>query len=81
MPWSQNYSPVGGIGLSALVAAIPVVVLLALLAFWHVRAHLAAILSLLVAGAIAVFVYGMPAKLAVAAPGSAPRSACSRSAG
>ncbi|MEO5960246.1 MAG: lactate permease LctP family transporter [Opitutaceae bacterium] len=69
MPWSQNYSPLGGIGLSALVAAIPVVVLLALLAFWHVRAHLAALVALLTAGVIAVFVYGMPAKLAVAAAG------------
>ena len=69
MPWSQTYAPLGGIGLSALVAAIPVVVLLGLLAFWHVRAHLAALIALAVAGAIAVFVYGMPAKLAVAAVG------------
>jgi lactate permease len=69
MPWSQNYSPVGGIGGSALIAAIPVVVLLALLAFWHVRAHLAALIALLVAGVVAVFVYGMPAQLAVAAAG------------
>jgi lactate permease len=69
MPWSQNYAPVVGIGTSALIAAIPVVVLLALLAFWHVRAHIAAIVALLIAIAIAVFVYGMPAKLAVAAAG------------
>ncbi len=69
MPWSQNYSPVGGSGGSALIAAIPIVVLLALLAFWHVRAHLAALFALLVAGAIAVLVFGMPAKLAVAAAG------------
>ena len=69
MPWSQNYIPVGGLGVSALIAAIPVVVLLALLAFWHVRAHIAAIIALLTAGVIAVFVYGMPAKLAVAAAG------------
>jgi hypothetical protein len=39
MLWSQNYSPVGdSIGLSALVAAIPVVTARAWLAFWHVRA-------------------------------------------
>ena len=69
MPWSQNYSPVGGIGVSALIAVIPVAVLLALLAFWHVRAHRAALVALLAAGAIAVFVYGMPVKLAVAAAG------------
>ena len=68
MHWTQNYAPVGhSIGLSALVAALPVVVLLALLAFWHVRAHLAAIVSLVVAVAVAVAVYGMPASLALAA--------------
>ena len=48
MPWPQIYAPLGGIGASALVAAIPVAVLLALLAFWHVRAHRAALLALLV---------------------------------
>jgi lactate permease len=69
MPWSQVYAPLGGIGVSALVAALPVVVLMALLAFWHVRAHLAAGLALLTAGVIAVAVYGMPAKLAFAAAG------------
>jgi lactate permease len=69
MHWSQNYSPLGGIGISALVAAIPVVVLLGLLAFWHVRAHVAALIALLTAGAIAIFVYGMPAPLTLAAAG------------
>jgi lactate permease len=69
MPWSQVYAPLGGIGVSALVAAIPVVVLMALLAFWHVRAHVAAGVALLAAGTIAVTVYGMPVTLAVAAAG------------
>ena len=69
MHWSQNYSPVGGIGTSALIAVIPVAVLLGLLAFWHVRAHLAALVALAFAGAIAVFVYGMPAPLALASAG------------
>jgi lactate permease len=69
MPWSQVYAPLGGIGISALVAALPVVVLMALLAFWHVRAHIAAFIALVTAGVIAVVVYGMPATLAVAAAG------------
>jgi len=69
MPWLQNYTPLGGVGASALVAALPVVTLLALLAFWHVRAHLAAIAGLLVAGAVAVAVFRMPAHLAAAAAG------------
>ena len=69
MPWSQTYAPLGSVGGSALVAAIPVVILLCLLAFFHVRAHLAALAALGVAGAIAIFVYGMPAPLALAAAG------------
>ena len=67
--WSQVYSPLGGVGVSALVAAIPVVVLLGLLAFFHVRAHFAAMIALAAALGIAIGVYGMPARLAVAAAG------------
>jgi len=70
MTWSQNYTPLAdSIGLSALVAALPVVTLLALLAFWHVRAHLAALAGLLVAAAIAIGVYGMPVTLTLASAG------------
>ncbi|HZZ85020.1 MAG TPA: L-lactate permease [Anaeromyxobacteraceae bacterium] len=64
MNWSQVYSPLGNLYLSALVAAIPVVVLLGALAFFHVKAHIAALLGLLCALAIAIGVYGMPAKMA-----------------
>ena len=69
MTWSQNYTPLGGVGASALVAALPVVTLLCLLAFWHVRAYLAALAGLGVALLIAVFVYGMPAPLAFMSSG------------
>lgn len=70
MTWSQNYSPLAdSIGLSALVASLPIVTLLALLAFWHVRAHLAALAGLLVAVAIAIAVYGMPVSLTLASAG------------
>ncbi len=69
MTWSQDYTPLGGIGLSALVAALPVVTLLGLLAFWHVRAQFAALAGLLVAGVIAVVVYQMPLPLALASAG------------
>jgi lactate permease len=64
MTWSQNYDPFDSLVLSSLVAALPVVVLLGLLAFWHVRAQLAALAGLLVAAGIAVLVYHMPAELA-----------------
>src|SRR5512147_1741528 len=64
MTWTQVYTPLGSLYLSALVAALPVVVLLGALAFFHVKAHIAALLGLLLALGIAVGVYGMPAKMA-----------------
>ncbi|MFL5272163.1 MAG: L-lactate permease, partial [Anaeromyxobacteraceae bacterium] len=64
MTWTQVYSPLGNLYLSALVAAIPVVVLLASLAFFHVKAHIAAGLGLLLALGVAVFAYGMPVQMA-----------------
>ena len=42
MTWTQVYAPLGNLFLSALVAAIPVVVLLGALAFFHMKAHRAA---------------------------------------
>jgi lactate permease len=64
MTWTQVYTPLGNLYVSALVAAIPVVVLLGALAFFHVKAHIAALLGLLLALAIAVGVYGMPMSMA-----------------
>lgn len=66
MPWPQNYAPLGE-PFSALIAALPVVTLLGLLAFWHLRAQFAALAGLLVAATIAVLVYHMPTLLALAA--------------
>ncbi len=69
MTWTQVYTPLGSLHLSALVAAIPVVVLLGALAFFHVKAHVAALLGLLLALGIAVGVYGMPLSMAAASAG------------
>jgi lactate permease len=69
-PWTQNYIPIGdSLLVSALVAAIPVVVLLGALAFFHMKAHWAALLGLGLALAISIFAYGMPAKMAFATAG------------
>jgi lactate permease len=65
MMWSQNYAPLGNVPVSALVAALPVVTLLGLLAFWHVRAQIAALAGLSVALGIAIGVYHMPSQLAL----------------
>jgi lactate permease len=46
------------------MAAVPVVVMLAALAFFHVKAHLAALLALASALVIAIFAFGMPAGMA-----------------
>lgn len=67
MTWTQDYIPAGNLVVSALIAAIPVVVLLGLLALFHVKAHWAALWGLASALAIAVLVYGMPTSLALAA--------------
>ncbi len=67
MTWSQNYAPLGSVGVSALVAVLPVVTLLGLLGLGRVRAHFAALAGLLVAVLIAIAVYRMPAQLTLAA--------------
>jgi lactate permease len=66
-PWLQHYTPLGGLALSAIVAALPVVVLLGLLAFARARAHVAALAGLAAALVVSVAVYRMPVPLALAA--------------
>ena len=70
MPWPQNYDPLHSLIGSSLAAAVPVVLLLMLLAVWHVRAHIAALAGLLTAIGIAIGVFGMPAPIALAAAGT-----------
>ncbi len=69
MPWAQNYDPLHSPAGSTLSAALPVVLLLLLLAVWHVRAHRAALAGLGAALAVAVFIFKMPASLGLAAAG------------
>ena len=66
MTWTQNYDPFGHWWLSTLVAALPILVLLGLLAGFKVRPHICAIAGALTALLCAAFVFGMPAKLAAA---------------
>ena len=63
--WSQVYNPLQSILLSALVAAIPVIVLLGALGFFHLKAHVAALLGLAASLAIAIFEFGMPIQMSI----------------
>ena len=65
--WNQVYNPLNNPILSTLAAAIPVVTLLVLIASGKVKAHLAAIIALVTAILVAIFVFTMPAGLAIRA--------------
>ncbi len=67
MMWNQVYNPFGNSVLSTLAAAIPVVVLLAMIASNKVKVHIAAIIALIVANLIAIFVFTMPADMSIRA--------------
>src|SRR5260221_9997479 len=62
--FSQVYNPLNNILLSALVAAIPIIVLLGAIAFLRMKAHIAALLGLIASLAVATFVFGMPSRMA-----------------
>lgn len=67
MVWQQVYDPFHSMFLSALVAAIPVAVMLVGLGFLHLKAHIAAGAGLAAAAAIAILGFGMPADMAAKA--------------
>ena len=65
MTWTQVYDPFGHWWLSTLVAAVPILLLLTLLAGFRVRPHLCAMAGAAAAVIIAIVAFGMPARLAV----------------
>ncbi|MEO8256402.1 MAG: lactate permease LctP family transporter [Acidobacteriota bacterium] len=66
--WQHNYTPVGGsLALSALLAAIPIVVLFVMLGVLRKPAWMAAVSAVVSALLVALLGYGMPVPLALAA--------------
>ena len=64
MQWTQVYDPFGHWWLSTLVAALPIIVLLGLLAGFKVKPHWCAIAGALTAVLVAIIFFTMPALLA-----------------
>src|SRR3954469_3704451 len=65
--WNQVYNPFNSQTLSTIAAALPVVTLLALIASNKVKAHLAAVIALIVANLVAIFIFTMPAGMSLRA--------------
>jgi lactate permease len=64
MTWTQVYDPFGHWWLSTLVAALPILVLLGLLAGFRLAAHICAIVGAATSILCAILVFGMPTRLA-----------------
>src|SRR5256885_1983938 len=62
--WLQNYDPFGHSWLSTLLAALPILVLLGLLAGFKLKAHICAIAGAAAAVLCAIFAFKMPVALA-----------------
>jgi lactate permease len=65
--WNQVYNPFSNATLSTIAAALPVVTLLVLIASNKVKAHIAAIVALIVANCVAIFLFTMPADMSLRA--------------
>lgn len=58
--WPQNYDPLGNANLSALLAALPVLVFLLALTVLRLKGLTAALLAVLVSAVVSAWVFGMP---------------------
>src|SRR5436305_13669737 len=65
--WNQVYNPFNNTALSTIAAALPVVVLLVLIASNKVKAHIAAVIALLGANLVAIYIFSMPAGMSLRA--------------
>jgi lactate permease len=65
--WNQVYNPFGNAALSTVAAALPVVTLLVLIATNKVKAHIAAVIALIVANLVAIAIFTMPVDMSLRA--------------
>jgi lactate permease len=65
--WNQVYDPFHSQVLSTIAAALPVVTLLVLIASNKVKAHIAAVIALVVANLVAIYLFTMPAGMSLRA--------------
>jgi lactate permease len=65
--WNQVYNPLNSTVLSTIAAALPVVTLLVLIASNKVKAHIAAVIALIVANLVAIVIFTMPAGMSLRA--------------
>src|ERR1041384_2664371 len=65
--WNQVYNPFNNQTLSTICAALPVVTLLVLIASNKVKAHIAALIALVVANFVAIMIFTMPAGMSLRA--------------
>jgi lactate permease len=65
--WNQIYNPMGNAALSTVAAAVPVIALLLTIASGKVKAHIAAVIALIIANIITILVFTMPAGMSIRA--------------
>ncbi|WP_407116774.1 L-lactate permease [Bradyrhizobium sp. LMG 9283] len=65
--WDQIYNPLNNAALSTVAAAVPVVSLLVMIASGRVKAHIAAVIAVIITNLITIFIFTMPAGMSIRA--------------
>ncbi|MCC7851101.1 MULTISPECIES: glycolate permease GlcA [Klebsiella/Raoultella group] len=69
LTWNQMYTPSGSLGVSALIALIPIIFFFIALAVLRLKGHVAGTITLILSMVIAIYAFHMPAEMAFAAAG------------
>ena len=64
--WNQVYDPLGNIWLSSLFAAVPIIFFFVALTFLKLKGYVAGTITVALALAVAILLYGMPVQMALA---------------